>query len=52
MNLVNVFYVFNGILQFIPSIATNSPLATYMPLMFVVIVGMIKEGWIDYKRMK
>ena len=50
MNVVNVFYLFNGILQFIPSVATVSPLSSYLPLMFVVATGMVKEGIIDYKR--
>lgn len=52
MNVVNVFYFINGILQFIPSVQTASPLATYIPLGFIILTGMIKEAVIDYKRYK
>lgn len=50
--VVNVFYFFNGLLQFIPSIQTVNPLSTFLPLIMVVATGMIKEGIIDYKRYK
>jgi len=49
---VNIFYTFNGILQCIPSISTNSPLATFIPLAFVILMGMGKEAFVDYKRYK
>jgi hypothetical protein len=42
----------NGVLQLIPSIQTNTPLGTYIPLSFVIIMGMIKEAIVDYKRFK
>ena len=46
----NVFYAFGAILQFIPSISTNSPWATIIPLSYVVLLGMLKEFYADYKR--
>jgi hypothetical protein len=50
--VVNVFYFTFGMLQLVPSIATNNPLAIYLPLAFVVVMGMIKEGVVEYKRYK
>ena len=49
-NLVNVFILVNGTLDFFPQVSTNSPLWTYLPLMFVLVMAMAKEGWIDYRR--
>jgi len=48
--VVNAFFLVNGILQSIPSISTNSPLATLVPLAFVVILGVIKEAVAEIKR--
>jgi len=48
----NCFYTVNAILQSIPSISTNDPLATIIPLSYVILLGMIKEGIADYKRHK
>ena len=50
--VVNDFYVVNAILQSIPAIATNSALATIIPLTYVILVGMLKEALADYKRFK
>ena len=50
LNVVNVFYLLNGVLQFFPSIQTISPIGSYAPLAFVVVTGVIKEAVIDYKR--
>ena len=40
----------NAILQTIPSIRTNSPLASIIPLAFVVLLGMLREGLADIRR--
>jgi hypothetical protein len=41
--VINLFYLLNAILQFIPSISTNSPLATIVPLAFVVSLAILKD---------
>lgn len=46
----NVFYAFGAFLQFIPSISTNSPWATIIPLSYVILLGMLKEFYADWKR--
>lgn len=48
----NTFYLVGAILQSFPSISTNDPLATIIPLAYVVAVGMLKEFLSDYKRYK
>ena len=48
--VTNVFYVFNAILQSIPSVSTNNPLATIIPLSVIVIVGIIKEAVVELKK--
>ena len=48
----NIFYTIGAVLQSIPAISTNDPLATIIPLAYVIIVGIIKEGLTDYKRYK
>lgn len=48
--IANCFYLVNAILQSIPSITTNDPLATIIPLAYVVLLGIIKEFIADYKR--
>jgi magnesium-transporting ATPase (P-type) len=50
VRVTNVFYVINAILQTIPSIRTNSPLASIIPLAFVVLLGMLREGLADIRR--
>ena len=49
---MNDFYVVNAILQSIPAVSVNSPLATIIPLAYVILVGMLKEAIADYKRYK
>lgn len=49
---MNCFYLINGFLQFIPQVQTNSPAATFLPLLFVIVMGIIKEGIVDFKRHK
>lgn len=48
--VTNCFYVVNAILQFIPSINTNDPMATVIPLAFVVVVGILKELVVEVRR--
>jgi P-type E1-E2 ATPase len=48
--VTNCFYVVNAILQFIPSINTNDPMATVIPLAFVVVVGILKELVVEIRR--
>lgn len=50
--IVNVFYFLGSLLQFIDSIQTVSPTTTFFPLVIVIAAGMIKEGYMDYKRYK
>lgn len=50
--IANVFYLINGILQTMPSISTNDPLATIIPLVYVISLGILKEFLADYKRYK
>lgn len=50
LNVTNIFYTINVILQFQPSISTNSPLASLVPLCFVIFVGLLKELLADLKR--
>jgi hypothetical protein len=49
-NVTNLFYVANVALQFTPQVATNSPMATLVPLCFVLLVGITKEFIADFKR--
>ena len=48
--VINCFYVFNAVLQSIPSISTNNPLATIIPLSFVISVGILKEAIVELQR--
>ncbi|TNV85488.1 hypothetical protein FGO68_gene5841 [Halteria grandinella] len=50
--VTNDFYVVNFALQSTPQISSNSPLATLFPLLFVIILGMIRELVADLKRWK
>jgi len=50
--VVNLFYLLNAFLQSIPAISTNSPLASLIPVVFMMIVGMCKEFAVEYKRFK
>ena len=43
-------YTFNAIMQSIPAVSTNSPLATAIPVIFVILVGMGKELYLEVKR--
>lgn len=46
----NVYFLFNMIVALIPGVATISPGTAVAPLVFVVLVAMIKEAIEDVKR--
>jgi P-type E1-E2 ATPase len=48
--VTNDLYVVNTIFQSIPKISNNSPLASLVPLAFVVLLGMLRELLADLKR--
>jgi len=48
--VTNIFYLVNAILQFQPKISTSDPLITVIPVLFVVGLGMLREGLADLKR--
>lgn len=50
--VVNIFYCVTAIMQCIPSIQTNSPMATIIPLCFVISLGILKELIAEVKRHK
>lgn len=50
--VVNIFYCVTAIMQCIPEIQTNSPLATVVPLCFVISLGILKELIAEVKRYK
>jgi hypothetical protein len=52
MKLTNCFYLFTGILQCFRTIQTNSPFAIFVPLSFVVLLGVLLEGLAECKRYK
>ena len=49
-NIINLFFIINGLLQHIPSISTNSPLVSLIPVSFVIILGIIFELIQDVRR--
>jgi len=48
--VINIFYLINAVLQFFPAISTNNPLVTIIPLLFVILMGMLREFLADWKR--
>jgi magnesium-transporting ATPase (P-type) len=51
-NVIHMFFIFNGLLQTIESIQTNSPLASIVPVVWVMSMGMIFELISDLRRYK
>jgi len=49
-NVVVCFFTVNTIMQFIPAISTNSPMASMIPTLFIIFVGMGKELFLEVKR--
>eukprot|EP01129_Flabellula_baltica_P012096 TRINITY_DN5407_c0_g1_i1.p1 TRINITY_DN5407_c0_g1~~TRINITY_DN5407_c0_g1_i1.p1 ORF type:complete len:1031 (-),score=195.89 TRINITY_DN5407_c0_g1_i1:231-3302(-) len=50
--MTNIYYLFIVILSLIPSVSAFSPLTSIVPLLFVLAVSAIKEGYEDIKRHK
>jgi len=50
LKLTNCFYLFTGILQCFKTIQTNSPFAIFVPLSFVVLLGVLLELLAECKR--
>lgn len=48
--VVVCFYTFNTVMQSIPAISTNSPMASLVPVVFIILLGMSKEAYLEYKR--
>jgi hypothetical protein len=44
----NIVYLISAVLQSIPIISSLSPITAIGPLMFVLFVGIIREGYEDY----
>jgi len=51
-NVIHLFFIFNGFLQTIPSISTNSPLASLVPVAWTMSMGIIFELIADIRRWK
>lgn len=49
-NVIHIFFLFNGFLQTIPSISTNSPLASWVPVFWTMSMGIIFELIADIRR--
>jgi magnesium-transporting ATPase (P-type) len=51
--MANVYFLFLACLQVIPDVTTSDGLPTYLPpLLTIVLLTMIKDGYEDYKRYK
>ena len=50
--IINLFYLLNAILQTIPSISTNTPLSTIIPLTFVILLAILKDLIVEIVRWK
>ena len=46
----NCFFLVNAVLQSIPLISPLNPASAIAPLVFVVALSMLREGYEDYKR--
>ena len=50
--VVVIFYTFNTVFQSFPAISTNNPLVSLIPTLFIILMGMGKELYLEYKRYK
>lgn len=50
--VIVVFNLINVVLQAIPSISTNNPLASLIPTLFIIFMGILKELVNELKRLK
>jgi magnesium-transporting ATPase (P-type) len=51
-SVINCFYLFNAFLQTIPEISTNTPLASLIPILWVIFMGMLVDLITDLRRWK
>jgi len=51
-NFINCFFLVNGVLQSIPSISTNAPIWSFLPVGWVIFMGMVFEFIADFRRWK
>lgn len=52
LRIANIYFLIVSILALIPDISSISPLTAILPLLFVLLVSMIREGIEDYYRYK
>ena len=45
-----MFFIINGCFQLVPAIRTTSPLASFIPVTFIIVVGMVFEGIAESRR--
>ena len=50
IRLANIYFLVTAIFQCIPAISPLNPLSAILPLVFVLVVSMIREGIEDYRR--
>ena len=51
--MANVYFLFLAFLQVIPEVTTSDGIPTYLPpLLFIVLLTMVKDAYEDYKRYK
>lgn len=48
MRAANIVYLISAVLQSITIISSLSPITAIGPLMFVLLVGLVREGYEDY----
>lgn len=48
----NIYFLISAIMQSIPLISPLSPFSAVAPLIFVISLSMIREGYEDYQRYK
>lgn len=52
MRFSNIYFLFVAILQSIPIVSPLHPLTAINPLVFVLVVSMVREAFEDYSRYK
>eukprot|EP00826_Nyctotherus_ovalis_P004059 TRINITY_DN1083_c0_g5_i2.p1 TRINITY_DN1083_c0_g5~~TRINITY_DN1083_c0_g5_i2.p1 ORF type:complete len:1166 (+),score=321.79 TRINITY_DN1083_c0_g5_i2:252-3749(+) len=50
IRLANIYFLGTTVLQCIPAVSPLNPLSAILPLVFVLIVSMVREGIEDYRR--
>lgn len=49
-NVINVFFLFNAYMQSVSQISTNSPLASLIPVSWIIGMGMLFDLIADLRR--